>query len=627
LISVRGLTLRRGPEPLLQDTSFTIFRGEKIGLTGANGAGKSSLLAALRATLTPDLGEVPANLSIAHVEQEILATTRSAIEYVLDGDKTLRDIETRLAAAEHAGSGALIAELHNELHAHEAYRSNARAATILHGLGFSDTDLAKQVGEFSGGWRVRLAIARALASRADLLLLDEPTNHLDLDAVLWLEEWLAAHSGTIVMVSHDRDFLDAIVNRILQIEERRVESFTGNYSDFEQQRAQRLAQHQASYSRQQKQIAEISAFISRFKAKATKARQAQSRMKMLERMQRIAPAHVDSPFEFKFAPPLRTPRPLISLEDAAVGYGLKPVVSGLNLSIAPGDRIALLGPNGAGKSTFTKLIAGLLQPASGRRVEAADVVVGYFAQHRLEQLIAGANSCVHMREFGGEEWRAASPERVREHLGHFGFRGERAFDPVGNFSGGEKARLSLALLVAQRPNLLLLDEPTNHLDLEMRHALGVALQGYEGALLLVSHDRHLINSVADTLWLVADGRAGPFDGDLADYQRWLKERRSSPQPTDRQPHDRKAQRRREAEERSRLTGMRRQLGRMEKELAERQAECAALDAELADPEIYVLNKPKELRLRLGTRAKLLEQIAQLESAWLDLSEQMEAAAK
>jgi ATP-binding cassette, subfamily F, member 3 len=402
LISVRDLTLRRGPEPLLQGATFTIFRGEKIGLTGANGAGKSSLLAALRAALTPDLGDidVPADLVIAHVEQEIHAAARSAIEYVLDGDKTLRDIEARLAAAEHAGSGVTIAELHSELHAHEAYRSSARAATILHGLGFSDADLAKQVSDFSGGWRVRLAMARALASRADLLLLDEPTNHLDLDAVLWLEEWLAAHSGTIVMVSHDRDFLDAIVGRILHIEGRGVESFTGNYSDFEQQRALRLAQQRASYSRQQKQIAEISAFISRFKAKATKARQAQSRMKMLERMERIAPAHVDSPFEFEFAPPLRTPRPLVSLQDAAVGYGLEPVVSGLNLSIAPGDRIALLGPNGAGKSTFTKLIAGLLQPTSGRRTEAADVVVGYFAQHRLEQLIADADSCAHVRDFG-----------------------------------------------------------------------------------------------------------------------------------------------------------------------------------------------------------------------------------
>jgi ATP-binding cassette subfamily F protein 3 len=538
VLSARDLTLRRGPEPLIEQAEFTVFRGDKVGVTGANGSGKSSLFAAIRGELHPDRGDIdlPAGLTIAHVEQEVSASARAAIEFVLDGDSELRRILAAIADAEAGGADGgdaamALAEAHGSYEGIDGYRARARAAAIMHGLGFRSKDLERTVSEFSGGWRVRLAMARALNSRADLLLLDEPTNHLDLDAIVWLEDWLSAFSGTLMMISHDREFLDAIIGRVLHIENRAVHAYTGNYSQFEQKRAEELALQQTLHARQVRRVAEITAFVNRFRASATKSRQAQSRIKMLERMERIVPAHVDSPFEFEFAAPLKTPRPLLTVEGAACGYGDVRIVDGIDVSIGPLDRIALLGPNGAGKSTLTKMLAGAAAPLAGRRIPAADLSVGYFAQQQLEQLRPDCDAFWHMRNLGGADFAKGDEQRVRDALGKFGFAGDRAFEAVARFSGGEKARLTLALLVARRPNLLLLDEPTNHLDIDMRHALTVALQSFEGGMVIVSHDRHLIKTVADSLWLVADGRLRVFDGDLDDYQQWMRSRgKGAPTP-------------------------------------------------------------------------------------------------
>src|SRR3984957_7369019 len=526
MLSARDLTLRRGPQPLFEQVNFTVFRGNKVGVTGANGTGKSSLFAALLGELTPDGGDidVPAAIKISHVEQEIAASPRPAIEFVLDGDTELRRVQRAIDDAERRDAAIALAELYSSLEAIDGYRAKARAAAIMYGLGFKAADQERAVAEFSGGWRVGLAMARALCSRAGLLVLDEPTNHLDLDAIVWLEEWLTAYSGTLLMISHDREFLDSIIDRVLHIENRTLRAYAGNYSQFEQKRAEELALKVVLHARQVKRIAEITAFVNRFRASATKSRQAQSRLKMLQRMERIVPAHVDSPFEFEFSKPLKTPRPLITVEDAACGYDGRQILGGVNLSIGPLDRIALLGPNGAGKSTLTKMLAGETAPLTGIRIAAADLSVGYFAQQQLEQLRPDCDGFWHLRNLGGPEYAVGDEQKIRDHLGSFGFEGDRAFEPVGRFSGGEKARLSLALLVARRPNLLLLDEPTNHLDIEMRQALTVALQGFEGGLVVVSHDRHLIKSVADTLWLVADGKLQEFAGDLDDYQQWLRSR-------------------------------------------------------------------------------------------------------
>ncbi len=617
MLSARDLTLRRGPEPLFEQVNFTIFRGNKVGLTGANGAGKSSLFAALRGELGPDRGDVdrPAALKIAHVEQEVAASDRAAIEFVLDGDTELRRVMAAIEDAERRDAAMELAELYASLQAIDGYRARARAASLMHGLGFKAADLGRTVAEFSGGWRVRLAMARALGSRADLLLLDEPTNHLDLDAIVWLEEWLTAFPGTLLMISHDREFLDAIIDRVLHIENKAIRAYSGNYSEFEQKRALELALQQTLQTRQLRRVAEITSFVNRFRAKASKSRQAQSRLKMLQRMERIVPAHVDSPFEFEFATPLKTPRPLLTVENAACGYPGRSIVTGINVSIGPQDRIALLGPNGAGKSTLTKMLAGEAQgghppPLAGRRVPAADLAIGYFAQQQMEQLKSDCDAFWHVRNLGGPDYAAGDEQRVRDHLGKFGFRGDRAFDRVARFSGGEKARLTLALLVARRPNLLLLDEPTNHLDIDMRHALTVALQSFEGGLVVVSHDRHLIKTVADTLWLVADGKLQVFDGDLDDYQQWLKDRAKTEQAGLKPKSANKAPR-------DSLMQLRRELEQIERRIAAVAAEQASLDTQASGP---------ELQARLaGKRARLTRDAASLEARWMEVGTAIEAA--
>jgi len=644
MLIARDLTLRRGPQPLFEQVNFTVFRGNKVGITGANGTGKSSLFAAILGELAPDRGDIDlsAALKVAHVEQEIAASDRPAIEFVLDGDAELRRVQSEIEDAERRDAAMALADLYSSLEAIDGYRAKARGAAIMHGLGFKAADHERPVAEFSGGWRVRLGMARALSSRADLLLLDEPTNHLDLDAIVWLEEWLTAYPGTLLMISHDREFLDSIIDRVLHIENRTIRAYTGNYSQFEQKRSEELALLSVLHARQVKRIAEITAFVNRFRASATKSRQAQSRLKMLERMERIVPAHVDSPFEFEFAKALKTPRPLLTVEDAACGYaGVREavqIVGGINVSIGPHDRIALLGPNGAGKSTLTKLLAGEIAPLTGKRTAAPDLAIGYFAQQQLEQLKPDCDAFWHLRNLGGADYAAGDEQKIRDHLGSFGFQGDRAFEPVGRFSGGERARLALALLVARRPNLLLLDEPTNHLDIEMRQALSVALQSFEGGLVVVSHDRHLIKSVADTLWLVADGKLQEFAGDLDDYQQWLRSRgkasQSAPDPPRTPartgiatgvsrnagaggkksaavgaPAEKKAPRR------DPLTRLRQQLEQVEARIAALAAERALLEAELA------ANPPRQqLNLR---RANLQRDAAYLETQWMEIGTAIE----
>src|SRR5215469_16754338 len=583
MLNFTDVTLRRGARVLFSEATFALFRGEKVGITGENGSGKSSLLALVRAELQPDGGtfEMPSSLAVAHVSQELLASERPAIEFVLDGDADLRAIERSIAAAEQRNEGSRLGELYAHYAAAGGYDARSRAARLMHGLGFSPADETRPVSAFSGGWRVRLNVAQALMCRSDLLLLDEPTNHLDLDAILWLEGWLREYPGTLLLIAHDREFLDRIVDRVVNLEHGRARAYRGNYSAFEEQRASELAEQSALFARQQREIRHMESFVERFRAKASKARQAQSRLKALERMQRIAPAHVDTPFEFSFAQPAKLPRPLLALTDQAAGYTDRAVLEQVNLTISPGDRVALLGRNGAGKSTLMKLLAGELPALRGDRAEARDLRIGYFAQHQLEQLAARESPLQNLRRVGADRAARETEQELRDFLAGFGFRGDRVFEPVAPFSGGEKARLVLALVTYLRPNLLLLDEPTNHLDLEMRQALCVALQDYSGAVVLVSHDRHLLRTVADVFHIVHDGRVQPFDGDLEDYAKWLAEAdqaavRESPAtgallatPAIRESESadaRKQRKREDAERRNRLSPLRAQVARCEQEL-------------------------------------------------------------
>ena len=603
--------------------------GHKVGLTGANGAGKSSLFALLRGELHPESGDldIPAAWVVAHVAQETPALAMPAIEFVLDGDAELRQVETALLAAETQHQGELIAELHNRLTDIDGYSAKARAAELLNGLGFSQAALQQPVSTFSGGWRVRLNLARALMCRSDLLLLDEPTNHLDLDAVIWLESWLQSYRGTLFLISHDRDFLDAIVNHIAHIEQQTLTLYKGGYSDFERQRAEKLALQQAMFEKQQRKVAHLHSYIDRFRVQATKARQAQSRIKALERMEMISAAHVDSQFSFEFRPLIAAPDPLLVLDDMQVGYSDVPLIKDIELAIRPGERIGLLGRNGAGKTTLIKLLARELQPLTGKRVEGKDLNIGYFAQHQLEQLRPDESPLQHMMKLD-------PLTREQEHLnylGGFDFKGDMARAPCANFSGGEKSRLALALLIWTRPNLLLLDEPTNHLDLEMRHALTLALQDYQGGVILVSHDRALLRATCDQFILVADGQAQAFDGDLEDYSAWLNEQRikekqfnQAVSPVKSGKNDRAQSK---ADRQARIVARRpllKELEQLELKIATWQSDKQACDARLNDPALYTLADKSELQNLLKKQAELGESIDNAEERWLELHTELEA---
>ncbi|SFM24428.1 ATP-binding cassette, subfamily F, member 3 [Ectothiorhodospira mobilis] len=627
MLKLEDLTLRRGPHVLFEGAELTLHPGWRVGLTGANGTGKSSLFALLLGELSPDWGHcrLPEGWVIAHVAQEVEASPRTALDYVMDGDAELRRLQAEVDAAQAAGDGTRLGALHSRLDAIDAWTAESRAGRLLHGLGFAPGEEQRPVSTFSGGWRMRLNLARALMCRSDLLLLDEPTNHLDLEAVLWLEQWLAGYPGTLLLISHDRDFLDRVVSHVAHIERGRLTLYTGTYSDFEQARAEALRRQQAQHERQQREIAHLEGFVARFRAKATKARQAQSRLKALERMTRVAAAHVDTPFRFAFPAPQRLPDPLLKLDRAAAGYGETPVLSGVELSLHPGDRLGLLGPNGAGKSTLVRLLAGAAEPVSGRREPAPDLAVGYFAQHQLEQLDLEASPLLHLQRLDP----GAREQPLRDFLGGFGFHGDQALAPVGPFSGGEKARLVLALLVYQRPNLLLLDEPTNHLDMDMRHALEMALQGFDGAVVLVSHDRHMLRSVCDDFLLVADGGVAPFDGDLEDYRQWLAERERAAQDGqgtatgDHGAAQRKARRREEAERRRRQKPLRDRVARLEREHEDLERQRAELEQDLADPALYEEGGKARLQELLARQARVERDLARLEGEWLEACEALE----
>ena len=631
MLNFTDVTIRRGPRVLFSNATFSLFRGEKVGITGENGSGKSSLLSLVRAELHPDTGtfEMPSQLAIAHVSQELLATDRLAIEFVLDGDAELRVIERAMGAAEERDDGTRLGELHAQYAAAGGYDARSRAGRLLHGLGFAAADETRPVSAFSGGWRVRLNVAQALMCRSDLLLLDEPTNHLDLDAILWLETWLLEYPGTLLLIAHDREFLDRVVNRIVNLEHGKARAYRGNYSAFEEQRASELAQQAALFTRQQREIKHMESFVERFRAKASKARQAQSRLKALERMQRIAPAHVDSPFEFSFAPPPKLPRPLLALQDQSTGYDGRAILEHVTLTLSPGDRIALLGRNGAGKSTYLKLLAGELAALAGTRTEARDLRIGYFAQHQLEQLSPNDAPLGNLRRIGAAAAARATEQELRDFLAGFGFRGDRVFEPIAPFSGGEKARLMLALVAYLRPNLLLLDEPTNHLDLEMRQALAVALQDYAGAVVLVSHDRHLLRTVADEFLVVQHGRAAAFDGDLEDYAKWLAETdqaasAAEPEPRIEVADSRKQRKREDAERRNRLSPLKAQVANYEDQLARLAKDTASIQTQLAAPDTYADVTHERLHALLERQATLARQTHDIEAAWLEASERLEA---
>jgi ATP-binding cassette subfamily F protein 3 len=628
MIVLRRLTLARGTKRLLENVDLTLHAGAHVGVVGANGTGKSSLFGCFLGTLHPDAGdlEMPPGWVIAHVAQETPAVPRPAIDYVMDGDAELREVEARIAAAEAADDGHALGDAHERYDAIDGYAARARAAALLDGLGFAPGDIERPVAAFSGGWRMRLNLARALMCRSDLLLLDEPTNHLDLDAVLWLENWLASYRGMLLLISHDREFLDGTATSILCFEQRGLRLYTGNYSSFEEQRAERLSQQQAMYARQQREIARLQSFVDRFRAKATKARQAQSRVKALERMERIAPAHVDSPFSFHFRDFPGTPDPVLALDDIAVGYDGRAVLSEVKLTLQAGARIGLLGANGAGKTTLVKLLAGRLAPIAGARHEGRNLRIGYFAQHQLEDLRDDETALAHLARIDP----AAREQDLRDHLGGFAFSGDMALERVGILSGGEKARLALALIIWQRPNLLLLDEPTNHLDLDMREALTLALQEFEGALVLVSHDRHLLRTTIDNLMLVADGRAQPFDGDLDEYGAWLASRRAADRsrPASNDGASRKDQKRAEAAARQARAASRKPLEKraraLEADMKKLGEEKARLEAQLASPDFYGGADQTLVGTTLREQARIAGKLEEAENEWLALQEQLEA---
>src|SRR5438876_5538173 len=613
MIRLSQVTLRRGAKTLLEGTDVALNPGDRVGLIGANGSGKTSLFALLRGELHADRGEVdyPARWRVAYVAQETPALDRPALEYAIDGDTTLRKLEARLAEAEAANDGHLIGELHAAMGDADAYTVRSRAEQLLHGLGFSHEQMGEPVASFSGGWRMRLNLAQALMCPSDLLLLDEPTNHLDLDAIIWLEDWLKRYSGTLIVVSHDRDFLDGVVDAIVYIDSRKLRRYAGNYSSFEAQRAQALVLAASQQEQQARERAHLQSFIDRFKAKATKARQAQSRMKMLAKMEQLAPLHVAAPFSFEFREPLRAPNPLLVLDDVDAGYPEKRVLKNIKLSLQEEQRIGLLGVNGAGKSTLIKTIAGALAPLQGSAIYGKGLAIGYFAQHQVEMLRNDESPLAHLARLA----RDAREQELRNYLGSFNFPGYMATDQVGNFSGGEKARLALALIVWQRPNLLLLDEPTNHLDLETREALTVALAQFEGTLVLVSHDRHLLRATTEQFLIVANGAVQAFDGDLDDYREWLMKRKVD---VPREPRGPAAKRVARPASKNTLQS---RIERLEQTMDKLNAQRSAIETQLGDPAVYA--DQEKLKALLLDRGYIGKELDSLESEWLEKQAQLE----
>lgn len=615
---------------LLKDAALRVHDGQKLALIGPNGAGKSSLFALLNGELGVDGGElsIPAKWRIAHMAQEVEASERSALDYAMDGDKQYRHIEQGIASA---ANDEQLTHWLDQMDQHQGYEVPVKAELLLHGLGFSKDDLKRSVRDFSGGWRIRLNLAQALMMPSDLLLLDEPTNHLDLEATLWLEGWLRKYPGTLLFISHDRDFIDGVADHIVHLHDQNLTLYPGNYSAYERMRAEKLAQQQTLYEKQQTRVAEIEKFVNRFRAKATKAKQAQSRLKELQRMELIAPAHVDSPFRFEFPCHEQMSSPLLAMQHADLGYGDTTLLPDVKLSLVPGHRIGLLGPNGAGKSTLLKTLCEDIPLIRGERTQGEHLHIGYFAQHQLESLDTSVSGSLILQRLRPK----ASDQEIRNFLGGFGFHGERALEVIEPFSGGEKARLALACVAWMKPNLLILDEPTNHLDIEMREALTLALQSFPGALLIVSHDRHLLKATVDEYWLVDRGQVAAFEGDLDDYHRYLQEReqqQASPDASASNASDaaspnvnRKEQKRLDAERRQRLAPLRKKQQAAEKQMEKLQQQLDEVENQLGDTELYEDARKEELKTLLTRQADAKGKLEEVELEWMTLTEELEEA--
>lgn len=610
MIQFTNLSLRRGARLLLENVNLTVNPNQKVGLVGENGTGKSSLLALIQKTLAPDLGDIhmPANIQIAHLEQEIPSLDQLALDYVLDGDHELRRIEAALAIAE---DGNEIAELYGEMATIDGYTAQSRAAQLMHGLNFTPEEQQRSVKSFSGGWRMRLNLARTLMSRADLLLLDEPTNHLDLDAIVWLEDWLKNTQSTVLLISHDRDFLDNVVTHIAHLHKRNLKGYTGNYSDFETQRATELALQQSQHVKQERQRAHWQKFVDRFKAKASKAPQVQSRLKALARMENAEAIHVDSPFQFTFQTGSPCSSPMLELTHADIGYGDNCILKDVSLSLTSKERIGLIGPNGAGKSTLIKCLMGELPLLSGEFFSNPALKIGYFAQHQLDSLDLDASPLLHLQRLTPR----ITEQELRNYLGRFGFFGDQALSRIENFSGGEKSRLALALLIWQKPNLLLLDEPTNHLDLEMRHALVVALQSYEGAMILVSHDRHLLRASTDSFLWVANGEVNEYEGDLDAYEKALKQyRRTSQAAFEIAPESNK----KESHGNNKKAANR--LKKLNEKIKKLTKERKVIDDKLTDDGLYDPRQKSQLNELLAEQKTIVQELEAVEKEWLELQD-------
>lgn len=639
MISLNNITLQRGRENLLQDTSLVVFEGRRVALIGRNGCGKSSLFALLRGEIVPEAGDlsIPAGSRISHMAQEVSHSDRTALDYVLDGHTELRRLQAAISAAEDANDNDRLSRLYEELETAGGYAAEHQAAELLHGLGFVNAEISQPVSSFSGGWRIRLNLAQALMMPSDIMLLDEPTNHLDMDTTFWLEQRLKRYQGTLILISHDRDFIDNVAQEIVHIEQKQLNLYKGNYSAFEKQRAERLAVQQSNYLKQQREIKHIQSFITRFKAKASKAKQAQSRVKQLANMEIVASAQIDSPFHFRFFENTKVSNPLISLRDLNLGYGENRVLSKVTFSLNPGDRLGLLGVNGAGKSTLIKSLTGDLKPQGGEITRGEHCHIGYFAQHQLEALDLDASALLHLQRIDPK----ATEQQIRNFLGGFDFHGDKAVEPIAPFSGGEKARLALALIVWQKPNLLLLDEPTNHLDLDMRSALTMALQEFTGALVVVSHDRHLLRHSVDQYILAHQGRVDYFDGTLEDYHQWVsskgdsayeradsapaKSEQSAIASAQKPSLNKKQLRQLSAEQRKAKSAVTNRIKRIEQKMEKVSAELKEVEAKLADTDLYAEDKKGELTDLIHRQAESKSELESLEESWIELNEDLEAS--
>ena len=630
MIILEDIALRRGQKLLFSGASATLQPAQKIALIGGNGCGKSSLFALLLEALQADAGDIRGlkGLRISHMAQETETSPLTARDYVIAGDAALFQTLQDLTSADAAGDYEQSAMLHQRIEELDGYSAERRAEQLLLGLGFQGEKMDAPMSAFSGGWRIRLNLARALMAPSDLMLLDEPTNHLDLDTTLWLQTWLKSYRGTLLMISHDRDFIDATCERTLEIARQALTACRGGYSDYERQRAEQMTQQQAQYEKQQRRIADIEDFVRRFRAKATKARQAQSRLKELERMQKVAQAHIDSPFSFNFPPPGKVSDPLLTLSDSALGHGEHRVLSKVSVSLSPGDRIGLLGKNGAGKTTLLKSLTGELPLIAGERTEGAHLQIGYFDQQQLEVLDLDASPFLHLQRLSPK----ARDQEILDFLGGFDFRGDRAKEAIRPFSGGEKARLALAHVVWQAPNVLILDEPTNHLDLDMRHALEVALQDYAGAIVLVSHDRHLLRNSVEQLLLVNGGTVEDYAGDVEAYEKWVLAANPTevPKPAAHQmpatedAGDRKARRQASADRRAQLQPLKKTIRQLEAKMEKGQQALDALQGQLADGDLYTQSVGDELADLLKQEGQLKRELEDIESEWLAHQEELEA---